>query len=87
MTVLSKVRFLAFLVVLVAAMTSSDPLVAGEFCDTYGPCESCDTPVGRCYLWEGGQCEQYNECTTIGWCSHSGGTVTICNCGPCDIEA
>jgi hypothetical protein len=86
MTVLSRVRFIAFLVLLTAAMVSSPgPVLADDDCNQYGPCDDCDTPVGRCYIpTGGGACEQYVECTTVGLCSSSGGpSGTICDCGPC----
>lgn len=86
MAVLSKVRYLAFLVLLTAAMASSSPVAADEFCDSYGPCASCDTPAGNCYLWEGGECSRYPECHQVGWCQYSGGTVFICNCGECRLD-
>ncbi len=89
MAVLSRVRYIAFLVLLTAAMVSSPPVLADDDCDQYGPCDSCDTPVGRCIIpFGGGACSQYDECTSVGFCSSSGGGSggTICNCGPCDLE-
>jgi hypothetical protein len=84
MTMLSKVRHLAFMVLLIVALTPGGALRATDGqCTSYGPCEWCDTPVGKCYLWEGGQCEQYPECVTVGWCTWDEGRVDICECGPC----
>jgi hypothetical protein len=84
MTILSRIRYLAFLVAVVGAMASGRPVSAFELCDSFGSCEECSIGEGRCYLWEGGSCEQYMECTTVGYClPDQGGSVPICYCGEC----
>jgi hypothetical protein len=86
MTVLSRIRQIAFLVLLVAVIVPIGPVSAQDACTEFGPCDSCDTGPGHCYLWEGGSCAQYSECQYAGFCQWPNGSVRICNCGACRMD-
>lgn len=87
MTVLSKIRYIAFLLLLTAAVVSSHTASANEDapCSSFLPCESCETPPGLCAIYSSGDCGQWEECEFHGFCTIPNDPIpgSVCDCGPC----
>jgi hypothetical protein len=82
---LRRVRLISLLALLAVSTFSNARVSADPSCDDYDLCQYCDTAPGECVIpVGGGSCDQWAECSLVGFCSgNTGGSGTICNCGPC----
>jgi hypothetical protein len=86
MTMLSRIRGVAFMLVLAAVISGNRSAIAGEYtCQGFGYCADCETPPGFCYIpTGGGECDQYPMCQHYKFCGGTvGGAGVLCICGPC----
>jgi hypothetical protein len=89
MGVLARVRKVAVLVLLLAAMVPGSAVSAvDEECPNIGLCDDCGTPVGECLIPSNESCADPYGCTfTWRICSGPGYSYKICNCtDPCEGE-
>lgn len=77
---MAGIRRVSFLIGLVAVAAAPDTVMAQ--CGANGPCTSCSTAPGPCFIPSNNldDCYYWDECTPQAWCSSEPSGV-ICNCG------
>jgi hypothetical protein len=81
-TVLSRVRYGAFMVVLAAGVLANRVVVLAS-CGN-GPCSSCGTASGMCWAPLHTHCATtYPGCKSISISICNGHFVSMCSCPPC----
>jgi hypothetical protein len=85
MAILSRIRRLAFMVILVGtllpATTHGNAFGDDPPCPD-GDCRDCETSAGFCWLPYFSTCGSYG-CDPLGGCVYNEGAYTLCYCSPC----